>query len=103
MKDKANSESSGVVLESLFEVVVAFRKDLYGDSSELNAELVTKLVESFSNAYESIESEDVVRKPQRIAVDLNVVPDSVAGAVAKPAALMSSTPISALPSCSARA
>lgn len=87
VKDKANSESSGVVLESLFEVVVAFRKDLYGDSSELNAELVTKLVESFSNAYESIESEDVVRKPQRIAVDLNVVPDSVAGAVAKPAAV----------------
>lgn len=84
------SERSGSVgetdlLKSLFSVVEAFRQDLYEKDTEAFAEdTKNKTIENFSKAFcEAQGGEEEVAKPQKLAVDLNVL----SGAICTPSTI----------------
>lgn len=76
-KDKSGSPDP--LLDNLFCIVEAFRKDLYGDNFRFDDKYKRNTLENFSDAYRNAKSNDgsVEKESQRIKVDLNVLPNSL--------------------------
>ena len=68
------------LLDNLFCIVEAFRKDLYGDDFKFDDKHKQNTLENFSNAYRNAKSTDRKQEQQRITVDLNVLSNSLANA-----------------------
>ena len=81
-KDGGGSGSPDKLLDCLFCIVEAFRKDLYGDAFEFDKNHKRDTLSNFSDAYRNAMSSDgdEAKKPKRIAVDLNVVSGSLVSA-----------------------
>lgn len=79
---KNRSNSPDQLLDCLFSIVNAFRKDLYGDDVKFDDTHRQSTLENFSDAYRHAKSDDSDTKQerQRITVDLNVLPSSLADA-----------------------
>ena len=77
---KNRSGSPDPLLDNLFFIVEAFRKDLYGDDFKFDDKHKQDTLENFSNAYRNAKSNDgnVEKEQQRITVDLNVLSSSLA-------------------------
>ena len=77
---KNRSGSPDPLLDNLFYIVEAFRKDLYGDDFKFDDKHKQDTLENFSNAYRNAKSNDgnVEKEQQRITVDLNVLSSSLA-------------------------
>ena len=77
---KNKSGSPDPLLDNLFCIVEAFRKDLYGDDFKFDDKHKQDTLENFSNAYRNAKSPDynVAQEQQRITVDLNVLSNSLA-------------------------
>lgn len=75
---KNKSGSPDPLLDNLFYIVEAFRKDLYGDDFKFDDNHKRDTLENFSNAYRNAKSDDcsTEQKQQRITVDLNVLSNS---------------------------
>ena len=69
------SNSPDPLLDNLFYVVEAFRKDLYGADFEFDLESKQATLENFSNAYRNAKSQDKEDEDsvQRLKVDVNVL------------------------------
>ena len=69
------SNSPDPLLDNLFCIVEAFRKDLYGDDFKFDSDYKQKTLENFSEAYRNAKSPDIDKneEPQRLSVDLNVL------------------------------
>lgn len=78
-KKRSKSDSSDPLLSGLFDLVEAFRKDLYGDGFKFVEQHKGKVIANFANAYHEAKSPvPTVRQPQqRITVDLNVLSNSL--------------------------
>lgn len=76
------SGSPDPLLDNLFCIVEAFRKDLYGDDFKFEDKHKQDTLENFSNAYRNAKSADcnIEQEQQRITVDLNVLSNSLANA-----------------------
>ncbi len=72
---KNKSGSPDPILDNLFSIVEAFRKDLYGDDFRFDAQHKKNTLENFSDAYRNAKSNDYnnEKEQQRITVDLNVL------------------------------
>lgn len=79
---KNKSGSPDPLLDNLFCIVEAFRKDLYGDDFKFDDKHKQDTLENFSNAYRNAKSPDnnTKQEQQRITVDLNVLSNSLANA-----------------------
>lgn len=79
---KNRSNSPDQLLDCLFSIVNAFRKDLYGDDVKFDDTHRLSMLENFSDAYRHAKSDDSETKQerQRITVDLNVLSNSIADA-----------------------
>lgn len=79
---KNRSGSPDPLLDSLFCIVEAFRKDLYRDDFTFDDKHKQDTLENFSNAYRNAKSPDsnTEQEQQRITVDLNVISNSLANA-----------------------
>lgn len=80
---KNKSGSPDPLLDNLFCIVEAFRKDLYGDDFKFDDKHKQDTLENFSNAYRNAKSPNgayAVPEQQRITVDLNVLSNSLANA-----------------------
>ena len=79
---KNKSGSPDPLLDNLFCIVEAFRKDLYGDDFKFDDKHKQDTLENFSNAYRNAKSPDsnTEQEQQRITVDLNVLSNSLANA-----------------------
>lgn len=79
LNHKTESNSPDSLLDSLFCIVEAFRKDLYGDDFQFNNEHKKNTLENFSEAYRNANSDDCNKgqEQQRITVDLNVLSNSL--------------------------
>ena len=79
---KNKSGSPDPLLDNLFCIVEAFRKDLYGDDFKFDDKHKQDTLENFSNAYRNAKSPDynIAQEQQRITVDLNVLSNSLANA-----------------------
>ena len=80
---KNKSGSPDPLLDNLFCIVEAFRKDLYGDDFKFDDRHKQDTLENFSNAYRNAKSSDYnveQEQQQRITVDLNVLSNSLANA-----------------------
>jgi len=77
---KNKSGSPDPLLDNLFCIVEAFRKDLYGDDFKFDDKHKQDTLENFSNAYRNAKSADcnIEQEQQRITVDLNVLSNSLA-------------------------
>lgn len=77
---KNKSGSPDPLLDNLFCIVEAFRKDLYGDDFKFDDKHKQDTLENFSNAYRNAKSPDcnTEQEQQRITVDLNVLSNSLA-------------------------
>lgn len=77
---KNKSGSPDPLLDNLFRIVEAFRKDLYGDDFIFDVNHKQSTLENFSNAYRNAKSPDsnTVQEQQHITVDLNVLSNSLA-------------------------
>lgn len=81
---KSKSDSPDPLLDNLFRIVEAFRKDLYGDDFKFEDKHKQDTLENFSNAYRNAKSPngaDAVPEQQRITVDLNVLSNSLSNAL----------------------
>lgn len=79
------SNSPDPLLDNLFAIVEAFRKDLYGDDFKFDGKYKLATLENFSDAYRNAKgceggAED---KEQRLSVDLNVL-SMPAGVISQP-------------------
>ena len=75
---KNKSDSPDPLLDSLFRIVEAFRKDLYRDDFVFDKENEQKTLKNFSDAYSYAKSCDSnTEEKQRITVDLNVISNSL--------------------------
>ena len=81
-KDKSGSPDP--LLDNLFRIVEAFRKDLYGDDFMFDDKHKQDTLENFSNAYRNAKGGDDSggQEQKRITVDLNVLSNHVQGVVA---------------------
>lgn len=72
---KNKSGSPDPILDNLFSIVEAFRKDLYGDDFKFDVLHKRNTLENFSDAYRNAKSNDYnnEKEQQRITVDLNVL------------------------------
>lgn len=72
---KNKSGSPDPLLDNLFCIVEAFRKDLYRDDFIFDGKHKRNTLENFSDAYRNAKSNncDIEQEPQRILVDLNVL------------------------------
>ena len=79
---KNKSGSPDPLLDNLFCIVEAFRKDLYGDDFKFDDRHRQDTLENFSDAYRNAKSADynVEKEQQRITVDLNVLSNSLVNA-----------------------
>lgn len=79
LNQQTKSNSPDSLLDSLFCIVEAFRKDLYGDDFQFNNEHKQHTLENFSYAYRDANSDDCNKgqEQQRITVDLNVLSNSL--------------------------
>lgn len=77
-KNRSNkSGSPDPLLDNLFCIVEAFRKDLYGDDFQFDDKHKRSTLENFSDAYRNAKSSlNEAQERQRIAVDLNVLSNS---------------------------
>lgn len=73
------SGSPDPLLDSLFRIVEAFRKDLYGDDFKFDDNHKRDTLENFSEAYRNAKSDagNTQQEQQRITVDLNVLSNSL--------------------------
>lgn len=69
------SNSPDPLLDNLFAIVEAFRKDLYGDDFKFDGKYKLATLENFSDAYRNAKGSegDATAETQRLAVDLNVL------------------------------
>lgn len=76
---KKKSNTPDPLLDNLFCIVEAFRKDLYGDGFKFDNNHKQNTLENFSDAYCNAKSNDcnIEQEPQRILVDLNVLSNSI--------------------------
>lgn len=79
LERRSKSDSPDPVLDNLFCIVEAFRKDLYGDSFEFDSNHKLDTLNNFSKAYLNAKSKDCKEEQpqQRITVDLNVLSNSL--------------------------
>lgn len=75
IEGKSQSGSPDPLLDSLFNVVEAFRKDLYGDSFNFDETCKSKTLDNFSNAYRNARgnNNDEKERQKRLTVDLNIL------------------------------
>lgn len=80
---KNKSDSPDPLLDNLFQIVEAFRKDLYGDDFRFDDKNKRDTLENFSNAYRNAKSDDrsAEKKQRRITVDLNMLSNPFVGTV----------------------
>ena len=76
---KNKSGSPDPLLDNLFCIVEAFRKDLYRDDFIFDDKHKRSTLENFSDAYRNAKSNnrDIEQEPQRILVDLNVLSNAL--------------------------
>lgn len=80
------SNSPDPLLDNLFAVVEAFRKDLYGDDFKFDDKYKLATLENFSDAYRNAKGREggAADEAQRLSVDLNVL-SMPAGVISRPA------------------
>ena len=79
------SNSPDPLLDNLFAIVEAFRKDLYGDDFKFDGKYKLATLENFSDAYRNAKGSEggAEDKEQRLSVDLNVL-SMPAGVISQP-------------------
>ena len=80
---KNRSDSPDPLLDCLFRIVEAFRKDLYGDDFKFDDKHKRDTLENFSNAYRNAKGNDnnARQEQQRLTVDFNVLSNRLADVV----------------------